>query len=503
LILLADPFDDAHGFHPELVVPTFEDLERRVKEAYFDEAELRLVATLDGDGHASAQVTDWKGETLYRAEHGQLTKSGPYEAPQATFELWVFLLDSQSFASRTATLPEVRQWLDVVGGVHLYHRGLRVHPYGDPGHDWLEMNLARARSPELRPSTNTSIGRVTVSDPDERLLQKTDRTGFVENDAFTDLRRFAIDSLDWMSRQRLRTREDRRQRTRVTTGRSLQNAQRQLTQSVQALPAESRQTIEAAVGRLEKVRERESVALREEVQLYRTLATVGTTAAVFSHESAKPITQIETMTDRLESRARDALGPAFDDTLRKPIALIRSSVRALRSFASLPRQLLQRDKRRAGRVDVHAVITEISDLFQPFLEKAGIATDLQLVEDAEPQILGSNAAVESIVANLLTNSINAFAAPGARTSARRLVLRTEISGSNLLLRVLDNGPGIRDLDPDEVWLPGRTTVPGGTGLGLTIVRDAATDLGGKCRAIAAGELGGAEFAIEIPLSSVQ
>jgi len=43
-------------------------------------------------------------------------------------------------------VAEVRDWLQAVGGVHLYHRGLRVRPHGDPGHDWLDMNLLRTRN---------------------------------------------------------------------------------------------------------------------------------------------------------------------------------------------------------------------------------------------------------------------------------------------------------------------------------------------------------------------
>jgi len=109
--------------------------------------------------------------------------------------------------------------------------------------------------------------------------------------------------------------------------------------------------------------------------------------------------------------------------------------------------------------------------------------------------------VQAIVANLVTNVINAFSKKGARVRDRQLLVATEISRDRLALRVMDNGPGITDISIDDIWLPGQTTVPGGTGLGLSIVRDAAADLGGKARAIARGELGGAEFVIEFPLTS--
>ncbi|MCY4668553.1 MAG: ATP-binding protein, partial [Rhodococcus sp.] len=73
-------------------------------------------------------------------------------------------------------------------------------------------------------------------------------------------------------------------------------------------------------------------------------------------------------------------------------------------------------------------------------------------------------------------------------------------GGRVLIGVLDNGPGIRPQLADRVWLPGVTSDDNGTGLGLTIVRDTVVDLGGEARAVARGELGGAEFIIDLPLT---
>ena len=90
-----------------------------------------------------------------------------------------------------------------------------MHPYGDSGHDWLDMNLLRARNPEERPSTNNSIGRIMAPDPDQILTEKTDRTGFLESTAFIELRRFAIDALEWMARKRLAEREAQKQEAKA------------------------------------------------------------------------------------------------------------------------------------------------------------------------------------------------------------------------------------------------------------------------------------------------
>ena len=71
-------------------------------------------------------------------------------------------------------------------------------------------------------------------------------------------------------------------------------------------------------------------------------------------------------------------------------------------------------------------------------------------------------------------------------------------GDNVLIVVLDSGPGITATPVERIWLPGFTSDENGTGLGLTIVRDTVTELGGRATVIPQGELGGAEFTIEIP-----
>ncbi len=505
LLLLSDPFDNLSGFHPELVAPAFEDLEKRVREAYFDDAEFRLIATVDECGCASAKVLDRAEKLRWMAQHKDLSRgprktTPPYRTSPATFEVWAFNLNPQTFVPRTP-VGDVRKWLDAVGGVHLYHRGLRVQPYGDPGYDWLDMNLARARNPELRPSTNNAIGRIIVPDLRGKLVQKTDRSGFIENEAFIELRRFAQDALEWMAAERLREREARRTKERVDISQVLSDAQTSVERSIEQLPPQGRSVVQRAVQRLEAAREREAKALREDLQLYRTLGTVGTTAAVFAHEAAKPVTQVEQMARTIERRGRRVLGDGYADLLDKPVQHVLRSARALKSFAALPLRLLAREKRRSSKVDVHGVIQDVIQLFEPFLADAQIATTLELA-DATPVVRGSIAAIEAILSNLITNAVHAFDSAVAVPETRSIVIRTELVGTDrLLLHVLDSGPGITGLDVADIWLPGRTTRPGGTGLGLTIVRDTVADLGGAVYALPQGEFGGAEFIVELPVIS--
>ena len=502
LVLLSDPFEGASSFRPVLEAKEFDQLSKLVKEKYFKEAELHLLATLDQKGCVSAEVLLGNGRVKWSAKHEDVTiKDERYKSPPAKFELWIFLLKSDFFATKSSTLQEVRTWLGEYGGVHLYHRGLRVQPYGDAGHDWLDMNLARTRSPEERPSTNNSIGRVMVEDLNEVLIQKTDRTGFVESEQFSELRRFAQDVLEWLARVRLRDTEKRREKERKTSRESFQQAKTGLSEAVKAVPAKARPAIQKALRTYEDAREREVRTLRAEVQLYRTLSTVGTTYAVFSHELAGPGRRIRQLAESIGRRAQKELGDEqYTLSLKDPVLSIVRTADDLALFPKIALRLLEREKRRQGRVKLHDAIHSVVGLVKPFVGMYKARIELNLT-DTEPEIFGSVAAVESILMNLLTNALNAFVSNGSIPRERIVSIRTELQrNENVILRVLDSGPGIIKLTTDEIWLPGHTTSPDGTGLGLTIVRDSVLDLGGRVAAVSQGELGGAEFVIRLPLA---
>lgn len=502
LLLLADPFDDSRGFHPSLVAPEFTDLEQRVRNAYFEDAVYHLVADLDEGGRSHVKVFDPRTRVLKWSGQSSDISETTYATAPSRFELWTFLLEGKSFANRPTTVTEVRNWLEAIGGVHLYHRGLRVHPYGDPGHDWLDMNLLRARNPEMRPSTNTAIGRVFAPDPDQILTQKTDRTGFLENTAFIELRRFAVEALEWMAHKRIAERDARRRKTKREVSSDVALAQNKLQEEVEKLPPSQRSRVSNAVQSLESVRQRQEMILREDLQLYRTLASLGTTIAVFAHEAAKPAGQIKNMALSISRRGKKALGPAYPRVLEKPVTIVLKSAKALESYASFPLTLLQREKRRSGEVDIHSVIRDVVQLFKPFLDDAKITCEVRTCDD-QVRVWGSVAVLESILSNLITNTVNAFTQQKQSQPERRMLVTTQVSEDTLLLSVKDNGPGIVGLPLDEIWHPGRTSTPGGTGLGLTIVRDSVADLGGHVRAIPGGELGGAEIVVTLPLMGVE
>ncbi len=501
LILLADPFgDDPKGFRPELVAPEYEDLETLVRSRYFQDAEYHLRAEIDKEGQASARIVDWKGQELYVASHRDIAvhrDEKTYKSPPATFDLWVFILNQETFSTRRSSVKEVQEWLHEFGGVHFYYNGLRVSPYGNPGDDWLEMNLRRVRSPEERPGTNTSIGRVDVTDRRERLVQKTDRSGFIEDESFIELRLFAQDAMGWMANRRMEAAEKRRSRERTSSPKRVDVARRRVEKAIANVPSELRKTTEQAFATYESARDREVDLLQKEIQLYRTLSTAGITAVTFAHESSgNPIKVVSQSVEAIARRARKLLKDDYSKFLQQPVDGIRRAVKSLAVLGTATLKLVDHEKRRASRVDLHRRLQEVLDTFDPFLKGRDVTVQKDFYA-GKPYLKGSDAAIESIFTNLLNNSVAAFESGGTR--ARVVRVSTSISQGRWTLTVHDSGPGIQDIRKTDIWLPGRTTRKNGTGLGLTIVRDAVKDLGGEVDAIERGELGGAVITVELPI----
>jgi signal transduction histidine kinase len=523
LLLLSDPFDTKISFRPKLLGTGFTDLEKQVNNQFFEDAEFFLKASLDEHGYASAKLVDWKGLTVATASHSDISKHRqkleigerssneadlstdiPYQKSVPTnFELWIFQLDPQSFSAknREDNSRQIRKWLEEAGGVHLYHRGLRVTPYGDKGDDWLKINFLRSRNPQVRPSTRTVIGRVISEDSASLLLQKTDRLGFLENEAFLNLQQFAMNTLEWVADFRLGKVEIKQEEAKRDIKPKIANAMKRVKEIIEINipdPVPRKETL-LVVEDYEKVAEKEVEILNEELQLYRSLATAGTTAAIFAHESGREINTLKGQVGILNAKMQKYIeSEIYLKYFAKTFTTIQQLAASVQGFAKYPIYLLKKEKRSQGKVEIHQVINDATSLFYPFLEASNTTIELDRV-NTELNLRGSTALVEAILINLITNAINAFNAKDAPTQNRKILIRTELNENFIWLRVMDNALGIQGLTIDEIWLAGKTTTRSGTGLGLKIAKDSVIDLGGQISAVANGQLGGAEFIVQLPL----
>lgn len=83
----------------------------------------------------------------------------------------------------------LKEYLDEQGGVRVYREGIRINEYGEPGNDWLNLDSRRVNEPTRKISNNIILAIIDLKrDLSQALEEKTNREGFIENDAFYDFK---------------------------------------------------------------------------------------------------------------------------------------------------------------------------------------------------------------------------------------------------------------------------------------------------------------------------
>ncbi len=116
-------------------------------------------------------------------------------------------------------------------------------------------------------------------------------------------------------------------------------------------------------------------------------------------------------------------------------------------------------------------------------------------------------AVRQIVINFIENALK-FGPQGQTVTVTLDVSRSPVAGGAdgvLYLSVDDEGPGVPRADRDRVWQPfvrlaEGGNAPAGTGLGLSVVRQLVTELGGRW-SVCDAPAHGARFRVELPLAA--
>ena len=100
------------------------------------------------------------------------------------FEFYSFDLDPVSMKDYTENSDVLKKVLKEHSGIKVFKGDMRVYDYGEPGNDWLGLDLKRIQSKDWF-SNNQNIGYVYL-DPETSicLIEKTNREGFINNEAY-------------------------------------------------------------------------------------------------------------------------------------------------------------------------------------------------------------------------------------------------------------------------------------------------------------------------------
>jgi two-component system, NtrC family, sensor histidine kinase HydH len=192
---------------------------------------------------------------------------------------------------------------------------------------------------------------------------------------------------------------------------------------------------------------------------------VATLAAGLAHEIKNPLASIKTFTEHLAARQQDPIFLAkFQKIVGGEVKRINLIVQRLLEFAKpTPPQLTP--------LGVPRLLDETLEFLNNELVQRHV--EVQRRYEASPRILGDPQQLKQVFLNLFLNSLQAMNGQG------RLTIQTARSGSELVVTITDNGPGIAPTDLPHVFEPFYTTKPTGTGLGLAVVQGIVKEHGGR------------------------
>jgi len=169
-------------------------------------------------------------------------------------------------------------------------------------------------------------------------------------------------------------------------------------------------------------------------------------------------------------------------------------------LSSIIMDMLYCAKKRAPRqapVSLSAVAKEVVGLFAAKAEQLHI--QLELKADERVEILGEPKDVHGLIANLITNAIEACNADQDEQKTHRILVRVFQGGGEALVEVEDNGAGMDGATRNALFKDLVSTKgSAGTGLGLVTAKKVATEHGGAI--MVRSEPGkGSAFTVRLPV----
>lgn len=126
------------------------------------------------------------------------------EIGKITFEGFIFDRDPKTLSLGVQDKKGFKNYLDDNGGVKVYRDGMRVYDYGEPGNDWLNLDIRRVNVPTIRISNNIIIAAVSInSESSTDLREKTNREGFIENESYMAFSDAVLHALHVIETQRI------------------------------------------------------------------------------------------------------------------------------------------------------------------------------------------------------------------------------------------------------------------------------------------------------------
>lgn len=413
--------------------------------------------------------------------------------------------------------PKRRQWLSNNAGVKIYRDNFIVRPYGDinsDSFDWLNLDARKASSPAGLAHNNGSwkvrnqqgYGNVYISRiNNSTILDKSSREGIIDNEYFVVFKEVLANIISIFEKDRqyiargfakyqdIIDKKEKKKKEGLKLARNILN--KGIEQSTEDVSQDdisntysnNPESENNSTNNDEQLAEalllfkEEKDSLLTEIKLLRTLATNGLITTSIVHD-------LMGLNADLKNRANDfkyVIQNNHADLIDEYLCNLERNDAFLSSWISVVVTQLKQDKRKRVFANIYSIIKNLEMILHPLLKQKNITLNIT----GEVNLNYKKVFVvdiESIICNLVINSIEAF----KKTEIPNRIINIEVTHdeSNIIILYTDNGPGVSKefQTPYEIFNFGVTDKKDnntgeiiGTGLGMYIVSSTMNEYRGE------------------------
>ena len=380
------------------------------------------------------------------------------EIGEVRFAGLIFDLDAKLLNLGVQDKKGLKQYLKANCGVRVYRDNMRVLDYGEPGNDWLGINDRKFGRSASHIGNSSILAAVYLSrDASSALLEKSNREGFLDNNAYRTLcaaLNFCLDRLDgdWVvDKNILRKMYAPRGAADATPVQTPILELRDAIQSARGLSAPDKERILRCVEKINS--DYDSV-----VDNLIKSAGAGLNLILVMHQMEKIVSAINrAVMRRADVSMIESQLTMLKELLKGYSIMVRSSDKKLRDLLPIIRQSV------------------FNAQFRFLAHKIQIDKPYETRDEA--LAICSEGHVVNALLNLFDNSIWWLGYARTEEASLFIDVSDSLKGYTTIV-VADNGPGFTK-PTSEIVKPFVTDKPGGMGIGLHLTAEIMKSLGGK------------------------
>ncbi|RTQ89743.1 ATP-binding protein [Lysinibacillus telephonicus] len=202
--------------------------------------------------------------------------------------------------------------------------------------------------------------------------------------------------------------------------------------------------------------ETEKVVLKQKMEQQETLNSIGQMAASIAHEIRNPMTSLKGFVQLLKQSS--------PDDSQKYLKVMDSELQRMEAILTELLYLSKPKERMYKEISIVQVVEEVVELMLQHALANNIIIKLESYDYYKTKIIGNDNRLKQMLINLVKNAIEVMQNGGTIT------VKLENLNSGVQISVIDEGPGLSEMELSHLFTPFYTTKETGTGLGLALVK---------------------------------